>query len=75
MNWEGIRSGIKRRVGKTFDELIFGNPAKYKELLGISWLNVHRLYDFRSWRFVRFRLFQWRKKANWFKHKNLLASK
>jgi len=61
--------------GKSLEELMVGTSAKYKGLTGISWLNVHRLFDFRVWRFVRFRLFQWRKDVNIFIHKNLFFSK
>ncbi len=42
---------------KSPDELISGNAPKYKEPTGITWLNVHRLFDFRRWRNPRFTLF------------------
>ena len=73
--WEILRESALRSWGKSLEELLAGMSAKYKGLTGISWLNVHRLYDFRRWRFVRFRLFLWRKNVNIFIHKNLFFSK
>lgn len=74
MNWERIKVKWKRLWGKSLDELISGNPAKYKELVGVSWLNIHRLYDFRRWRFLRFRFYLWRKERAMFGGKNLPLS-
>ncbi len=73
--WELLGASIAGFWGKSLEELLAGMSAKYKGLTGISWLNVHRLYDFRRFRLVRFKLFQWRKKVNWFTHKNSLATK
>ncbi len=47
--------------GKSLDELISGVAAKYKQLIGIAWLNVHRLYDQRGWQYLRLRLFLFRR--------------
>ncbi|OYV87575.1 MAG: hypothetical protein B7Z63_02150 [Ignavibacteriae bacterium 37-53-5] len=65
----------KHQRGKTLDELISGIAAKYKELLGIAWLNIHRLYDSRRWRWLRLRLFTWRKEGGIFRRRNLSRSK
>ena len=32
--------------GTSLDEIISGNRAKYKNIVAISWLNIHRLFDF-----------------------------
>jgi hypothetical protein len=74
MKWKGIKSGWKRLWGKTLDELILGNRPVYKELVGISWLNVHRFYDFRGWRFIRFKFFVWRKNIRMISRKDLSAT-
>ena len=57
MKWKLISGERKQLRGKTLDELILGTAAKYKELLGIAWLIIHRLFDFRGWRWLRLRLF------------------
>ena len=54
---EHIKEDRRQLRRKSLDELISGNEAKYKQPLGISWLNIHRLFDFRRWRFFRFKLF------------------
>ncbi len=46
---------------ESLDELIFGNQAKHKQPIGISWLSVHRLFDYRWLRRIRVRLYLWRK--------------
>lgn len=56
---------------ESLDELIFGNEARHKQSTGISWLNVHRLFDFRWWRRLRFRMYLWRKERALSGRKNL----
>lgn len=68
MKWERferIRAMLRKSGagywGKSLEELLAGISAKYKGLVSISWLDVHRLYDFRNRGNLRFRLFPWRK--------------
>ncbi len=43
---------------ESLEDLIFGNQAKHKQPVGISWLDVHRLFDYRWWRHLRFRMYR-----------------
>ena len=54
---EHIKEFRRQLPRRSLDEIILGNAAKYKQPLGISWLNIHRLFDFRRWRYLRMKLF------------------
>ena len=81
MKWELFKKGqpllrdcSMRRWVKSLEELLAGISAKYKGLAAISWLNVHRLYDFRRLQYLRLRLFRWSKAMAASRHKNLNTS-
>jgi hypothetical protein len=73
--WKLLLDSAMAHWGRSVNDLLAAASAKYKGLTAISWLNIHRLYDFRRWQFVRFRLFLWRKDVNMFIHRNLFLSK
>ncbi len=50
MKPEGSTRELKARWEKSLEEMLAGISAKYKELVGIGWLNAHRLFDSRRWR-------------------------
>jgi hypothetical protein len=50
MKSEGIKQEWKVRWERSLEEMLAGISAKYKQLVGIGWLNVHRLFDLRRWR-------------------------
>lgn len=54
---EYIKEDGRQLRRNSLNELISGNDAKYRQPLGISWLNVRRLFDFRRWRYLRMKFF------------------
>lgn len=54
--WKLLWKSVVDDWAKSLNELLAGISAKYKALTGISWMNVHRLYDSRRWCYMRFRL-------------------
>lgn len=59
MKLERVMQVWKQQWGKSLEEVLSGISAKYKELVGIPWLNAHRLFDLRRWRKLRNRMPHW----------------